>query len=293
MLSPKYSLNCRGKIIDLESPKVMGILNVTPDSFYDGGKLQHINDVLVQAEKMLKEGADFLDLGGVSSRPGAAQISEQEELRRVIPVIKQLSAAYPDAVISVDTFRKNVADKAIKSGAAIINDISAGQMEDGYLETVATLGCPYILMHMQGIPQTMQLQPEYENAPLEILDFLIKKLEKIRTLGLKDVIIDPGFGFGKTISHNYQILNILHAFQILDCPILVGISRKSMICQVLKVNPDRALNGTTTLHLEALRQGVKILRVHDVKEAVEVIKIYKTVKQNMPEELCVLRNQRN
>lgn len=275
--APRTTLNCQGRLLDLSSPVVMGILNVTPDSFFDGGRYSGKDAALKQAEKMLSEGAAILDIGGASSRPGAAEVSEKEELERVVPVIAVIKSHFSEAIISVDTWRANVAKAAIEAGASVVNDISGGQFDGKMFETVAALGTPYILMHMQGTPGTMQQSPHYEDVVTEVLDFFIQKIEKLRAQGVKDIVLDPGFGFGKTVEHNYQLLKNLHVFgNVTGLPVLAGISRKSMICKVLKVNPEHALNGTTALHVVALQQGAKILRVHDVREAAEVIILWET-----------------
>ena len=274
MLSPQLTINCKGQLISIEKPIVMGILNITPDSFYDGGTNQDIEVVVQKAEQMLKDGATILDIGGMSSRPGAAIISVEEELKRVLPVIDAILKQFPDAILSIDTVQSVVAKAAIESGAAIINDISAGKIDEAMYETVAELGVPYILMHMQGNPKNMQKEPTYESVQLEVLDFLIAELGKLRALGVKDVIIDPGFGFGKQLSHNYQLLKEMHIFKIMEAPILAGLSRKSMIYKVLDCTPQEALNGTNILNLVALQQGAAILRVHDVKEAMETIRLF-------------------
>jgi len=273
------TLNCRGRLLDLSEPVVMGILNATPDSFFDGGRFVDEKAVVARVRKMLAEGAVVIDVGGVSTRPGAAEVSQQEELHRVMPVVESIKKHFPDAVVSIDTWRSKVAQEAVGAGAAIVNDISAGRFDPGLFETVAALDVPYILMHMQGAPKTMQQNPHYENVVNEVLDFFIEKLEKLRRLGIKDIVLDPGFGFGKTVEHNFHLLKNLAVFEhVLDLPVLAGISRKSMICKVLKVNPEHALNGTTALHVEALRQGARILRVHDVKEAAEVIALWKALE---------------
>jgi dihydropteroate synthase len=258
----------------------MGILNVTPDSFFDGGRYSGKDAALKQAEKMLSEGATMLDVGGASSRPGAAEVSEKEELERVIPVVEGIKSHFPEAVISVDTWRASVAKAAVEAGASMVNDISGGQFDEQMFETVAALNVPYILMHIQGTPATMQQNPQYDDVVTEVLDFFIQKIEKLRTLGVKDIVLDPGFGFGKTVEHNYQLLKNLHVFSnVTGLPVLAGISRKSMICKVLKVNPEHALNGTTALHMVALQQGAKILRAHDVREAMEVIRLWEHLQQ--------------
>ncbi len=269
------TLNCRGQLLDLSRPVVMGILNVTPDSFFDGGRYTDEVSMLKQAEKMLAEGAVILDVGGASSRPGAAEVSENEELKRVIPVIEAIKSHFSEVIISIDTWRAGVAKTAVEAGASMVNDISGGQFDAKMFETVADLDVPYILMHIQGTPGTMQQNPHYEDVVAEVLDFFVQKIEKLRALGVKDIVLDPGFGFGKTVEHNYQLLKNLHVFgNVTGLPVLAGISRKSMICKVLKVNPKHALNGTTALHVIALQQGAKILRAHDVREAVEVIKLW-------------------
>lgn len=269
-------MNCKGKLLDLSAPVTMGILNLSPDSFFDGGRYSDETAVLRQAEKMLEEGASILDVGGASSRPGAATITEAEELKRVAPVISALSKRFPEAILSVDSWRAKVAEAAIEAGASIVNDISGGDLDAQMLETIAKLQAPYILMHMQGKPDTMQQNPQYEDVVLEVLDYFIKKVEKLRSLGIHDIVLDPGFGFGKSVEHNYALLRHLGAFKnVLGLPLLAGISRKSMICKPLGVNPKDALNGTTALHVVALQQGANILRVHDVKEAMEVIKLWK------------------
>lgn len=279
MIFEKQTLNCKGKLMDLHSPVVMGILNLTPDSFFDGGNYSTTAAVLAQTEKMLSEGAAIIDIGGMSSRPGAVLISEDEELSRVLPAVEAIVQQFPQVIISVDTFRAAVAKQAVAAGASIINDIYAGRFDEQMFETVASLGTPYIMMHMQGEPSNMQVAPAYKDVTREVLDFFIPKIGQLRTLGVKDIVLDPGFGFGKTVEHNYQLLNYLHVFRMTDLPILAGISRKSMICKVLGVNPAQALNGTTALHMVALQQGARLLRVHDVKEAVETIKLWQQLEQ--------------
>lgn len=270
-----YAINCRGRLLDLSAPVVMGILNRTPDSFYDGGKLDAPDAVLRQAEKMLSEGAALLDIGGASSRPGAMEVPEEEEKRRVLPAIEVILKHYPDAILSVDTWRASVAQAALDGGAAIVNDISAGAWDKDMYPTVAKLGCPYILMHMQGTPRTMQQAPEYTDVVQEVLDFFIQEVGTLRDLGVRDIVLDPGFGFGKTVAHNYALLKNMDVFSsVLGLPVLAGISRKSMICKVLGLKPEQALNGTTALHIIALQQGARILRVHDVREAVEVVQLH-------------------
>jgi len=272
------TLNCKGKLLSLDDPIVMGILNVTPDSFFDGGQYQQVDNILKQTEKMLLEGAEIIDVGGMSSRPGAAIISEEEELKRVVPIIEKISEKFSETIISIDTVRAKVAREAIRAGAAIVNDISAGKIDENLYKTVAELGVPYILMHMQGKPENMQNQPQYTDVVLEVMDFFIAEIAKLRALGIKDIVLDPGFGFGKTVDHNFWLLKKMHVFKTLELPILAGISRKSMICKTLNVHPINALNGTTALHVVALQQGAKILRAHDVKEAVEVIKLHRKIE---------------
>lgn len=272
------TLNCKGRLVALDQPKIMGILNVTPDSFYDGGQFQKTDNLVKQATKLLEEGADFLDVGGASSKPGAKPISEEEELRRVIPAIESILEKHPQSLISVDTSRSRVASKAVEAGAAMVNDISAGNADTKMMEVVGRLGVPYIAMHMQGTPQTMQNNPQYDNVLLDIRLLLSKTIEKAYTNGIHDVIIDPGFGFGKTVTHNYELLKYLCEFLHLEVPILVGLSRKSMIQKVLGVSAQEALHGTSVLHTLALSQGAHILRVHDVKEAKEVVKLVQQVR---------------
>lgn len=267
------TLNCKGKLVDLSTPKVMGILNVTPDSFYDGGRLTDEASILKQAERLLTEGATFVEVGGYSSRPGATDISEEEEMKRILPVVQSLSKYFPEAIISIDTFRSEVARHAINEGACIVNDISGGRLDSLMVETVAALGVPYILMHSRGTPQNMTQLTEYENLIKDVVDYFHQKVSNLQKAGVKDIIIDPGFGFAKNIEQNFQLLKHLGHFQILGKPLLVGLSRKSMIWKTLKANPENALNGTTALNTIALLKGASILRVHDVKEAVETIKL--------------------
>lgn len=277
------TLNCRGKLLDLKLPRVMGILNLTPDSFYAGSRISENGKLLQTAEKMLLEGADILDLGGYSSRPGAVHVSEEEELRRVLPAIEVLNSAFPEAILSVDTFRSSVAKMAIEAGAHMVNDISAGTDDPEMLATVASLGVPYILMHKQGDPETMQLSPHYENVVSEVFDFLKNRMHACHNAGIFDLVIDPGFGFGKNLDHNYTLLRELSMFSMLDVPLLVGVSRKSMIKSVLNVEAEMALNGTTALHMLCLIHGASVLRVHDVKEASECVKIYLKYRDELPE----------
>lgn len=273
-----FGLNCNGKLIDISSPKVMGILNITPDSFFDGGKYQNEKEILAQVEKMISEGATFIDVGAYSSRPGAKHISENEELERIVPIIKLLVKKFPDILLSIDTFRSEIAKRCINEGASLINDISAGNMDDKMFKTVAQLQVPYILMHMQGTPQNMQGNPQYENVVKELIFYFSKKIYELRNLGLNDMIIDVGFGFGKTIKQNFEILDKLELFQSLETPSLVGLSRKSMLYKTLKTSPEKALNATTTANTIAILKGANILRVHDVKEAIEAIEIVSQLK---------------
>lgn len=251
----------------------MGILNVTPDSFFDGGRYTHGNTFLLQAEKMIREGADFIDVGGYSSRPGAVDIPEEEELNRVIPVIQAVKKEFPTVIVSIDTFRSRVAHTAVNEGAALVNDISGGQLDARMFETVGTLQVPYIAMHMRGTPQTMNQLTHYENLVKEVLDYFHQKIYNLIAAGVNDVIIDPGFGFAKTVDQNFQLLKDLNQFQVLEKPLLVGLSRKSMIWRTLEITPDDSLNGTSVLNTIALIKGASILRVHDVKEAREVISL--------------------
>lgn len=273
------NINCNGKLIDLTSPKVMGILNVTPNSFYDGGIYADEKSVLNQVEKMLVEGAAFIDVGGYSSKPNAEEVSEQEELRRVIPTVQTILKHFPDTLISVDTFRNAVAKTAVENGACMINDISAGNLDKEMIQTVAKLQVPYLMMHLRGTPQSMQQHTHYENLVQDILYYFSEKVAQARSVGINDLIIDCGFGFAKTLEQNFELLNKLELFKILELPILTGISRKSMIYKTLQTTPKNALNGTTVLNTIALTKGTSILRVHDVKEAVESVKLYNQLQQ--------------
>jgi len=269
-----FTLNCKGRLLVVDKPLVMGIINTTPDSFYSGSRQQAVDAVLSKAEQMLNDGATILDIGGQSTRPGSEKLSADEELHRVIAPIEIINKNFPEAFISIDTYYSKVATNAVATGASIINDISAGSIDAAMIETVAALKVPYVLMHMQGTPQTMQQQPSYENVTKEVLDFLIKKVNELRKAGITDVIVDPGFGFGKTIDHNFELLRNLSVFNMLNCPVLVGISRKSTIYKTLGTTTDESLNGTTALNTIGLMNGASILRVHDVKEAVEIIKLF-------------------
>ena len=265
------SINCKGTLVDLSKPKIMGILNLTPDSFFDGGKYNNEDAALKQCEKMISEGADFVDVGTYSSKPGANEISEDEELNRLLPTLERILKEFPETFFSIDTFRSTVALKALDRGAALINDISAGNLDPKMLETVGKYKVPFIAMHMQGTPSSMQLNPTYENIMEELIYFFSEKIKEAHSAGINDVIIDPGFGFGKTIPHNYEILKKLEAFHSLNTPILVGISRKSMIYKKLGTSASLALNGTSILNTVALSKKAQILRVHDVKEAKECV----------------------
>jgi len=272
-------MNCNGRLISLDVPKVMGILNVTPDSFYDGGNYNRIDSAIKKVGEMIAEGASIIDIGGMSSRPGAEIIDPSVEAERVIPVVKEMNRTFPNVIISIDTIRAEIAQKAIDVGASVINDISGGSIDKEIWNVAKNNNVPYILMHMKGTPNTMQVDPVYEDVTLDILKYLRDKVFALKELGLKDIIIDPGFGFGKTVDQNYCLLGRLSSLRILDCPVLVGLSRKSMICKLLDNNPKEALNGTTAAHMVALQNGAQILRVHDVREAIECIKIYQQLKR--------------
>ena len=272
-------INCNYTSINLSQGHVMGVLNVTPDSFYDGGKFMEGEKVLTQTKRMLEEGASFIDIGGASSKPGSDPVSPKEEIERVIPAISTILKNFPKAVISIDTTSSVVAEKAVGSGAAIVNDISAGTNDKRMLETVASLGVPYIAMHMQGTPKTMQNNPTYQNVVSDVFATLERFCNRATQLGIEQLILDPGFGFGKTLYHNYQLLNQLEKFHSLGFPLLVGVSRKSMIQQIVDVDAENALNGTTVIHTIAAQKGASILRVHDVKEAVQVFQIVNYLKQ--------------
>jgi dihydropteroate synthase len=268
------TINCKGNLIDLATPKVMGILNVTPNSFYDGGKFTSEKAILFQVEKMLLEGATFIDVGGYSSKPNAEEVLEEEELQRVIPVIKSIVKEFPNAIISIDTFRSRVAKESVENGVAIVNDISAGSLDKNMMKAVAKLQVPYIMMHMKGNPKTMQSLANYENIVKEMLFYFSERIAEARNLGINDLIIDSGFGFAKTIAQNFEVLRQLELFQLVELPLLVGVSRKSMIYKTVATTSEFALNGTTSLNTIALMKGAKILRVHDVKEAVECVTLF-------------------
>ena len=269
------TLNANGRLLLLDQPVVMGILNATPDSFYNAGKDSQPEQLFQLAEQMLEEGASILDIGGLSTRPGADEISMEEEWHRVAPVIKRIRKAFPQAILSIDTYRSEIAHRSAGAGIDLINDISAGTMDAAMIPIVSSLNLPYILMHMQGNPQTMQINPQYNDVVQDIIEFFILKIKTCLDAGIKDLILDPGFGFGKTTNQNYALLNGLHQFSIFGFPILAGLSRKSMINQVLHTRAGDALNGTTALNMLALQQGARILRVHDVKEAMECLKLWR------------------
>jgi dihydropteroate synthase len=273
LFTTNKTLNCRGELIDLSQPKVMGIINVTPDSFYAGSRQMDLNSVLKQAEKMLAEGATFLDVGGYSSRPGAEDVSLEEESQRVLPAIQAVIKEFPRAFVSVDTFRSSIAQQAVDVGACMVNDISGGELDNQMFSTIAELQVPYVLMHMRGTPQTMTQHTDYEDLIKDIMDYFHPKVYQLRLMGVKDCMVDVGFGFSKTIEQNFTLLNALDYFKMLEKPLLVGLSRKSMIWRTLKTDAEHALNGTTTLHTIALIKGASILRVHDVREAVETIEL--------------------
>lgn len=268
------TINCKGNLIDLNQPKIMGILNITPDSFFDGGNYKDEKGILKQVEKMLSEGATFIDVGAYSSRPGAKNVSKEEELNRILPIIQLLTKEFENIIISVDTFRSTIASKCIDAGAALINDISAGLQDENMLATIASLKVPYIMMHMKGTPKTMQKETNYKNLITDIIFYFSERVAQARSLGICDIIIDPGFGFAKTLQQNYELLNSLELFKNTNLPILAGLSRKSMIYRVLDTDAKNALNGTSALHMIALQKGANILRVHDVKEAHECIKLH-------------------
>lgn len=267
-------MNCKGQLIDLTVPKVMGILNITPNSFFDGGKYKNENELLERVQKMLNEGADFVDVGAYSSKPNAEFVSEEEEISRIIPVVNLLQKHFPEIIVSIDTFRAGVAKACIENGAAIINDISAGKLDDKMLETIAEYQVPYIMMHMKGTPQTMQTFAQYDDIIKEMLFYFSERIAVARSFGINDLIVDPGFGFAKTLEQNFEVMQKMELFQMLELPLLVGISRKSMIYKTLETNAESALNGTTFLNTIALTKGAKILRVHDVKEAVECVRLF-------------------
>ncbi len=275
LFSQKHSIQIKGRLISLDKPQLMGILNLTPDSFFAGSRLDGNRDsILARAQKLIGDGADFLDLGGYSTRPGAAEVSVQEELDRVVPAVEAIRSEFPKVPISIDTFRAKVAEATISAGADIINDISSGDLDEEMLPLIAALQVPYISMHMRGNPKNMQEQTNYSDILAEILYYFSEKVDLFKKLGIKDVILDPGFGFAKTIEQNYFLLKNLRSFEALGLPVLVGISRKSMIYKTLEIQASEALNGTTALNMFALTQGANLLRVHDVKEAKETLKLF-------------------
>jgi dihydropteroate synthase len=279
--SKKHTLNIRGSLIDLSRPAIMGVLNITPDSFYDGGKYERNDHILKRVEELISEGATFIDIGAYSSRPGAQHVTEKEEYNRLKPVVTLVRKKFPEAILSVDTFRAVIARQMVGDyGVDMINDISAGSMDDKMFETIAALHVPYIIMHMKGTPENMQDNPAYENVTQEILLYFSEKIQALTRLGVADIIVDPGFGFGKTLDHNYELLANLDAFNMMELPVMVGMSRKSMIFKFFNTTPDEALNGTTVLHTIALLKGVDILRVHDVKEAMESITLVEKMKES-------------
>ncbi len=276
------TLNCRGRLVDLSTPKIMGIINATPDSFYSKSRVATSDDLKIRIEQMIEDGVDIIDIGAYSSRPNAEHISQNEELKRLLPLVEFIKKEYPNLLVSIDTFRAKVADECIQRGADLINDISGGQIEDELLEVIANKEVPYILMHMRGTPQTMMQYTQYEHLANELLLYFSKGIQKAKKAGIKDVIIDPGFGFSKTLEQNYQLLNNLELLNSLEAPLLIGISRKSMISKALNTTAEKSLNGTTALHMIALSKGAKILRVHDVKEAVECVKLHQLLNSSNP-----------
>jgi len=274
------TINCKGELIDLSIPKVMGILNVTPNSFFDGGKYKNEDEIISQVDKMLSEGATFIDIGAYSSKPSAEFVSEQEEIDRIVPAVELILKHFPKALLSIDTFRAEVAKASIETGAAIINDIAAGELDDKMFDVIAKYNVPYIMMHMRGNPQTMQSLTQYEDVIKEMLFYFSEKVQQARALGINDLILDPGFGFAKTTDQNYEVMQKMELFNLLELPVLAGISRKSMIYKALNITPQEALNGTTFLNTIALTKGAKILRVHDVKEAVECVALYNKLNLN-------------
>lgn len=278
-LNRKTTLNLQGKLLDLTEPCVMGILNITPDSFYSGSRTSTIEEALVRAQTILNEGGRFIDIGAYSSRPGAADVTEQQEIDRLVPVVEVISKKFPEALLSVDTFRAEVARAAIKAGAHIINDISGGEMDGNMFQAVADLNVPYIVMHMRGTPQTMQQHTVYENLMPEMVAYFAEKVSRLKEAGIKDIILDPGFGFAKTLEQNYEVLQHMEDLNLFELPVLAGFSRKSMIYKFLGGGPEQALNGTTTLNTIALLKGAQILRVHDVKAAAECIALVTKMQQ--------------
>ena len=277
------SLNCGGKLLDLSIPKVMGVLNVTPDSFYDGGKYYSSDKIIDQVNKMIEDGADIIDIGGISTRPGSQSISEEEELKRIIPAIKLVREFHPETIISVDTYRSGIARHVVDDyGVEMINDISGGELDNRMFDTIAALKIPYIIMHMRGNPGNMQTLTDYDDIIKDMISYFANKTEYLIKLGVSDLIVDPGFGFSKTTEQNFHLLNHLDTFQLFELPLMVGLSRKSMVYKTLQTSPDMVLNGTTVLHTIALMKGANLLRVHDVKEAVEAITLCEKLKTSIP-----------
>ena len=272
-------INCGNKILDLSTPAVMGIMNITPDSFYSGSRYNSTQQAIDAAGIMIKDGADIIDVGAMSSRPGADELSENEEAERLIPVIDAIHKHFPDILISADTYRAAIAKQAINAGASIVNDITAGNADPDMMDTVATLGIPYIMMHMRGTPKTMQLQTQYQDIVTEILKYFSARINIARKVGLHDIIIDPGFGFAKSQDGNYKVLQHLASFKIFDLPVMAGLSRKSMIYKPLMTDAEHAINGTTALNMAALERGASILRVHDVKEAAQTVRLYRLLNE--------------
>jgi len=270
-------INCKGQLIDFSIPKVMGILNVTPNSFFDGGKYKNQDEIISQVNKMLNEGATFIDIGAYSSKPNAEFVSEKEEIQRIVPVIELILKHFPETLLSIDTFRAEVAKISIENGAVIVNDIAAGELDDKMFDVVAQYNVPYIMMHMRGNPQTMQSLTQYDDIVKEILFYFSEKVKKARSLGINDLILDPGFGFAKTIDQSYEVLQKMEMFNLLELPVLTGVSRKSMIYKTLNNSAQEALNGTTVINTIALMKGAKILRVHDVKEAIECVTLHNKI----------------
>ena len=276
------TINVKGQLLDLSTPQVMGILNVTPDSFYSASRMQTEQEIAERVQQIIDEGASIIDIGAYSSRPNAVHISSNEEMDRLRMGLEIINRYHPEAIVSVDTFRAEIAERCVEEyGAAIINDISAGEMDKQMFETVTRLRVPYIMMHMQGTPQNMQQQPHYENLLKEVFLYFAQKIQQLRDLGMKDIILDPGFGFGKTLEHNYELMEHLEEFRLFELPLLVGVSRKSMIYKLLGNSPQEALNGTTVLNTVALMKGAHILRVHDVREAVEAVRIIEKLRTNI------------
>lgn len=274
VFSTNKTLSLRGRLLDLSAPRVMGILNITPDSFYTHSRAQAADQLMRMATPMVEAGATFLDIGGYSTRPGASDIVEEEEISRVVPALELLAREFPTVVLSIDTFRARVARAAVEHGASIINDVSGGTLDATMFATVASLGVPYILMHMRGTPQTMTSHTMYDNLVVDINTHLAQRVTALHAAGVHDIMVDPGFGFAKTAEQNFQLLQHLHLFRMHGKPLLAGLSRKSMIWKTLGITPEEALNGTTALHMKALLEGVSILRVHDVKEAMQVVTLY-------------------